>query len=151
MTPREALEAAARVCAETGDKFGFGGHQTGAYVCQQKILALAEQEDQRGAAEITRRDKVSSAGSIPAQSAPHPDPAGQASSHKDADEGTGEPMRPALPGPDSVSLPREPTEAMLRPFYGCPPDELRLAWETMLTIVRAQQARLAIEQAKGGV
>ncbi len=65
----------------------------------QKLLAeLAEQEDQMEAA---------------AQSAPHPDPAGQASSHKDADEGTGEPMRPALPGPDSVSVPRESMELLL--------------------------------------
>ena len=35
-----ALKAAADVCRKTGDTFGKGNHQTGAYVCQQKISRL---------------------------------------------------------------------------------------------------------------
>ena len=35
-----ALKAAADVCRKTGDTFGKGDHQTGAYVCQQKISRL---------------------------------------------------------------------------------------------------------------
>lgn len=31
-------------------------------------------------------------------------------------------------------VPKEPSEAMLRPFYECPPDELGLAWSAMLVI-----------------
>lgn len=31
-------------------------------------------------------------------------------------------------------VPVEPTEAVLRPFYECPPDELLLAWDAMLKI-----------------
>lgn len=34
-------------------------------------------------------------------------------------------------------VPLEPTEAMLRPFYECPPDELRLAWMAAMKIVLA--------------
>jgi hypothetical protein len=34
-----------------------------------------------------------------------------------------------------VQIPRKPSEAMLRPFYDCPPDELGLAYETMLVMV----------------
>lgn len=37
---------------------------------------------------------------------------------------------------DTVSVPTEPTDAMLRPFMGCPDDELRLAWAAMLHIVK---------------
>lgn len=36
-----------------------------------------------------------------------------------------------------VMVPKEPTEAMLRPFYECPPDELPLAWAAMLMVVAA--------------
>jgi hypothetical protein len=34
----------------------------------------------------------------------------------------------------SVLVPREPDDALLRPFYECPPEELRLAWNAMLYI-----------------
>jgi hypothetical protein len=45
------------------------------------------------------------------------------------------------PTPEGLSLvPVTPTEAMLRPFYECPPDELPLAWAAMLTVARAALA-----------
>jgi len=44
-----------------------------------------------------------------------------------------------------VLVPKEPTEAMLRPFYGCQPDELGLAFEAMLQI-SAHQQRVAAAQ-----
>lgn len=40
-----------------------------------------------------------------------------------------------------AQVPVEPTEAMLRPFYACPPDELKLAWMAMLKIVEVQARR----------
>lgn len=39
---------------------------------------------------------------------------------------------------EKVLVPVEPTDAMLRPFYECPPDELRLAWSAMLIIAKNQ-------------
>jgi hypothetical protein len=44
-----------------------------------------------------------------------------------------------------VMVPVEPTDAMLRPFYDCPPDELKLAWQAMLHIVNVQNIRAAKE------
>ncbi len=121
-TYREGLLAAARECKDLAEAWdsvvGKGAKKDGLgsavlLLCQQAILALAEQEDQRGAAaedchmsgraQGQRSAYADQHEAVRPQSAPHPDPAGQASSHKDADEGTGEPMRPALPGPDSVS------------------------------------------------
>lgn len=46
---------------------------------------------------------------------------------------------PAVAGvPEGMVLvPVEPTKAMLRPFYECPPDELGLAWSATLAIAAA--------------
>lgn len=35
---------------------------------------------------------------------------------------------------DCVVVPKEPSDALLRPFYECPPDELGLAWSAMQRI-----------------
>lgn len=35
---------------------------------------------------------------------------------------------------DKVAVPVEPTEELLRAFHECPPDELGLAWQAMVTI-----------------
>lgn len=51
---------------------------------------------------------------------------------------------PAQPAPAGWKLvPEVPTEAMLRPFYECPPDELKLAWQAMLAITEAAERRVA--------
>lgn len=113
---REALLAAARVCEKTGDKFGPGGHQTGAYVCQQKILALAKQEDQGGAAEPSQgkhpvlSEKEGHMQNSPRgepdsgalQSAPRPNPAGQV---EWIEPGKTPGSTPAPPGPETVPVP----------------------------------------------
>lgn len=46
---------------------------------------------------------------------------------------------------DMVTVPEKPTEAMLRPFYNCQPDELEIAWAAMIAIVRAHQRSAAAE------
>lgn len=113
---REALLAAARVCREISETRPYvvndftEGIRTGAHRCANAILALAEQEDQRGAAENTRRDESTSAGSTPAQSAPHPDPAGQVSAQAEFGRSAEANLckqrdaagnaAPALPGPN---------------------------------------------------
>ena len=38
-------------------------------------------------------------------------------------------------------VPVKPTEAMLRPFYNCPPEELELAYQAMLAIAKAEMKR----------
>lgn len=48
--------------------------------------------------------------------------------------------------PSSVMVPVEPTDAMLRPFYECPPDDLRVAYEAMLRIAKHQAAAKEPEQ-----
>lgn len=46
-----------------------------------------------------------------------------------------EPLEPSAVVPEGWELvPKEPTEAILRPFYECPPDELNLAWQAALYI-----------------
>lgn len=55
---------------------------------------------------------------------------------------TTEPNR--SPAPSHRLVPVEPTEAMLRPFYECPPDELKLAWMVMLKIAEVQAQRSAV-------
>ncbi len=40
-----------------------------------------------------------------------------------------------------VLIPREPSTALLRPFTGCPEDELPLAWAAMVRIAEVQHAR----------
>ncbi len=56
------------------------------------------------------------------------------------------------------TVPSTATEAMLRPFYECPPEELPMAWATALAVARAQanaaqpqgtHRRLAIPSAWG--
>jgi hypothetical protein len=42
----------------------------------------------------------------------------------------------ALPLPGWQLVPTDPTKAMLRPFYQCPPDELILAWQAALCIAK---------------
>ena len=92
-TYREGLMASARVCASiraaNAAERAFGssyhdGISAGAEDCECAILALAEQED----------------------------PAGQASPSVAAADSPQGAAAPALPGP-MVSVPREPTEAML--------------------------------------
>lgn len=39
---------------------------------------------------------------------------------------------------EGVRVPEKPTTAMLRPFMGCPDDELEIAYAAMRQIVRAQ-------------
>ena len=53
-------------------------------------------------------------------------------------------------------VPHEPTDALLRPFYNCPPDELQHAWSAALRVARvamyrqreAEEHARAIEAAK---
>ena len=53
-------------------------------------------------------------------------------------------------------VPHEPTDALLRPFYNCPPDELQHAWSSALRVARvamyrqreAEEYARAIEAAK---
>jgi len=53
-------------------------------------------------------------------------------------------------------VPHEPTHALLRPFYNCPPDELQHAWSAALRVARvamyrqreAEEHARAIEAAK---
>jgi hypothetical protein len=41
------------------------------------------------------------------------------------------------PAPEGMELvPVEPSDAILRPFYECPPAELKLAWQAALTIAK---------------
>jgi hypothetical protein len=40
-------------------------------------------------------------------------------------------------------VPTEPDQALLRPFWQCPPEELRLAWQAMLMVAAAKQRRAA--------
>jgi hypothetical protein len=40
---------------------------------------------------------------------------------------------------DKVTIWRKPSAAMLRPFMGCPDDELELAWAAMLHIAEREQ------------
>lgn len=47
--------------------------------------------------------------------------------------------RSPLEGAGQVSIPVEPTEALLRPFLGCPEDEMLLAWQAMVQVARASQ------------
>lgn len=43
---------------------------------------------------------------------------------------------PAEPG--VVLVPEVPTHALLRPFHGCPPEELELAWQAMVAVARSK-------------
>lgn len=52
------------------------------------------------------------------------------------------------PQDDEVCVPVEPTEALLRPFNKCPPEELRLAWQAMVYTVRNKTPNVAIEPAR---
>ena len=38
-------------------------------------------------------------------------------------------------------VPHEPTHALLRPFYNCPPDELQHAWSAALRVARVAMYR----------
>lgn len=42
---------------------------------------------------------------------------------------------------NTEEVPTTPTAAMLRPFMGCPDDELELAWSAMLYVVRVDRQR----------
>lgn len=42
---------------------------------------------------------------------------------------------------DGVRLPEKPTAAMLRPFMGCPDDELELAYAAMLHIAKVEASK----------
>lgn len=53
-------------------------------------------------------------------------------------------MTPKTTSEALALVPVKPTEAMLRPFYECPPEELELAWTAMLEIAKNQQARAAL-------
>lgn len=58
---------------------------------------------------------------------------------------------PSADSEREISVPVEPTEALLRPFYECPPDELRLAWAAMVQVAKVAARTLppAIESASG--
>lgn len=126
-TYREGLLAAARVCESiwreqnkewlrTGLSYHDGGVDA-AEECERAILALAEQEDQWGAAALQPYHGVSfespSAGTTGPQSAPHPDPAGQ-TLRATGDSESGTSPQSALPGPDMVSVPRDALEGFIR-------------------------------------
>lgn len=140
MTPREALLAAARVCryrAEVHQITGFSAGELEALRCERAILALAEQQtnDLRGAAALGNVPQAdhglvvgtpfdsASRPCTEAQSAPHPDPAGQVSAQAEFGRSAEANLckqrdaagnaAPALPGPETVPVPREPTEAMI--------------------------------------
>ncbi len=139
-TYREGLLAAARVCEavwrEQNKEWVRGGtsyHDGGvdaAEECERRILALAEQEDQRGAAatctegassETGESQNRASDGKLEAQSAPHPDPAGQEVAlpavAPDPGASVSESAAPALPGPETVSVPIERVQQFLRTQY----------------------------------
>lgn len=50
-----------------------------------------------------------------------------------------EAVRRAL-GDTRVMIPEKPTKALLRPFYGCPPEELELAWAAMYQVAKVMPA-----------
>ncbi|AOG22053.1 hypothetical protein [Acidovorax sp. RAC01] len=43
---------------------------------------------------------------------------------------------PKAPQPGYVLVPVEPEQKYLRPFHSCPPEELELAWQAMVTVAR---------------
>jgi len=45
------------------------------------------------------------------------------------------------PPEETVSIPVKPTDALLRPFYECPPEELELAWNAMVRVARSTLTR----------
>lgn len=51
----------------------------------------------------------------------------------------GEPKPPKKAAEWWELAPKVATTAMLRPFYNCPPDELQLAWETLLLVATLPQ------------
>lgn len=55
------------------------------------------------------------------------------------------PASQEVPGVEVAILPVKPTQAMLRPFWQCPPEELEIAYAAML-----QVAKTATNKAAGG-
>ncbi len=47
-----------------------------------------------------------------------------------------------------VRVPVEPTTELLRPFYECPPDGLRLAWDVMVRLAQRQYDRAMLAAAQ---
>lgn len=67
---------------------------------------------------------------------------------------TTSPHAAQAPQPGYVLVPVEPEQKYLRPFHSCPPDELGLAWQAMVTVARVaapkapQQAAPDMEDAQ---